>query len=112
MWYLPERISFHVFSSSPIKAWLLQALNWNRQKCRNLDALHGIDMPRRDDILLGRGKTIQGHPGNVNMRSLVDSHLDTSKRAFTGEKNILAPEVVATLKRCGCRFLKKNEDGR
>jgi hypothetical protein len=72
---------------------------------------HGIDMPRRDDILLGRGKTVQGHPGNLYMRNLVESHLDISKKAFMGEKNILAPQVVAVMKRCRCRFLKKNKDG-
>jgi hypothetical protein len=72
---------------------------------------HGIDMPRRDDVLLGRGKTIQEHPGNVYMRSLVDSYLDISKKAFTGEKNVLAPQIVAAMKRCRCRFLKKKKDG-
>ena len=28
-----------------------------------------------------------------------------------GEKNILAPQIVATMKRCRCRFLKKKKDG-
>jgi hypothetical protein len=72
---------------------------------------HGIELPGRDDVLLGRGKAIQEHPGNICMRSLVDSHLDISKKAFTGEKNILAAQVVAAMKRCRCRFLKKKKDG-
>jgi hypothetical protein len=72
---------------------------------------HGIDLPRRDDVLLGRGKTIQEHPGNLHMRSLVESHFDRSKKALMGEKNILAPQIVATMKRCRCRFLKKKKDG-
>jgi hypothetical protein len=72
---------------------------------------HGIHMPRRDDVLLGRGKTIQEHPGNVRMRSLVYSHLDISKKTFTGEKNSLAAQIVAAMKRCRCRFLKKKKDG-
>jgi hypothetical protein len=72
---------------------------------------HGIDLPRRHDLLLGRGKTIQEHPGNLHMRSLVDSHFDRSKKASTGEKNILAGQIVAIMKRCRCRFLKKKKDG-
>jgi hypothetical protein len=72
---------------------------------------HGIDVPKGDDVLLGRGKIIQEHPGNLHVRSLVDSHFDLSKKAFTGEKNILAAQIVDTMKRCRCRFLKKKKDG-
>ena len=32
-------------------------------------------LPGRNDVLLGKGKPIQNHPGNVAMRSLVNSHM-------------------------------------
>jgi hypothetical protein len=33
---------------------------------------HGIDLPGQDDVLLGKGKPIQNHPGNIRIRLWVD----------------------------------------
>jgi hypothetical protein len=36
----------------------------------------GIELPRRADILLGKGKPIQDHPGNQRLRELVNMYRD------------------------------------
>jgi len=38
-------------------------------------AFQGIEMPSHRDVLLGKGKTLQYHPGNNKMRHLCSEHL-------------------------------------
>jgi hypothetical protein len=44
----------------------------------------GVDIPRNGDVLLGRGKSLQNHPGNVRMRHYCESmwplHIAATKR--------------------------------
>jgi hypothetical protein len=70
-----------------------------------------VDLPRRDDVLLGRGKPYQENPGNVFMRALVESHLTTYQSAPLGQKSVLAAKVVELIQRAPARFVKKRDDG-
>jgi hypothetical protein len=72
----------------------------------------GIDLPSRNDVILGRGKPCQDHPGNIQMRDLVDIHLDDYKSSkILGQKTALAEKIVASIKQSSCQFLKRNADG-
>jgi hypothetical protein len=72
----------------------------------------GIDLPSHNDVLLGRGKPYQDHPGNVRMRYLVDMHLcDYKSSKVLGQKTLLAAKVIASIKQDSCRFLKRNAAG-
>lgn len=55
----------------------------------------GIDIPGTNDVLLGRGKPIQEHSGNVKLLSLIDMH--RSEYDCTngyGQKAVLAEKIV------------------
>jgi hypothetical protein len=70
----------------------------------------GIDLPARHDVLLGRGKPFQEHPGNICMRGLVELHIEEYQLAPMGQKNVTATKIVrATL--LNGRFVKKRSDG-
>jgi hypothetical protein len=72
----------------------------------------GIDLPCHNDVLLGRGKPYQDHPGNVRMRHLVETYVgDYKSSKVLGQKTLLAAKVVASIKQDSCRFLKRNAVG-
>jgi hypothetical protein len=45
----------------------------------------GVDLPSRNDVLLGKGKPIQCHTGNVHLRVLVASHASEYQAARLAE---------------------------
>jgi hypothetical protein len=71
----------------------------------------GIDLPARNDVLLGRGKPFQEHPGNICMRNLVELYLKEYQGAPIGQKNVIAGKIVADIQETGGRFVKKRADG-
>lgn len=72
----------------------------------------GVDLPGTRDILLGSGKTVQDHVGNLFLRTHVLERLDEYQRTAKLEKNNVAMEIVVQIKRAGGRFLKRtNEKG-
>jgi hypothetical protein len=71
----------------------------------------GIDLPGTKDVLLGRGKPVQDHPGNILLRTLVSTFMDQYKSALKLDKSLVALKVVVETKRCGGRFLKRSSDG-
>jgi hypothetical protein len=70
-----------------------------------------IDMPSRNDVLVGKGKPFQRHPGNVLLRQLVELRLAEYSGARKGEKTNLTRRVVQSIKDASGRFLKKDNDG-
>jgi hypothetical protein len=70
-----------------------------------------IREPSSQDILLGRGKPFQNHPGNKRMLTIVDKY----KRRYFCEKRDkkreIVEEVLAVIAKNGGRFLKRTEDG-
>jgi hypothetical protein len=67
-----------------------------------------ISIPSRSDVLFGRGKPFQQHPGNVRLNVMVESLVaDYDSKGQRLEKAALAEEVVVILKSIGTRFLHK-----
>jgi len=61
---------------------------------------------RQYDILFGRGKGVQAHPGNKRLRELVETHLDRYEKSSRLEKTLIAEMIVRTIKDMSGRFLK------
>eukprot|EP00980_Cylindrotheca_fusiformis_P016378 scaffold4880_cov106-Cylindrotheca_fusiformis.AAC.12 len=71
-----------------------------------------VIVPTHTDVLLGRGKPIQNHPGNLRVSLIVESLLqeyDGSEKRPA--KTQLAAEAVGRMKRAGIRFLTKYNEG-
>ena len=69
-----------------------------------------IELPGKCDVLLGRGRPLQEHPGNQRFRTLVDSYVEqyeSSKKRK--EKTELTELVLETIQREGGRFVQMEE---
>jgi hypothetical protein len=74
----------------------------------------GIDLPGRNDVVLGRGvqKTVhQNNPGNRCLGSLVLPHMDEYQKACKLRKPEIAFQVIMSMQQNGARFLKQNQNG-
>eukprot|EP00980_Cylindrotheca_fusiformis_P001807 scaffold408_cov71-Cylindrotheca_fusiformis.AAC.8 len=71
-----------------------------------------ISEPGKDDVLLGRGKPFQNHPGNQRMLRIVDLHKQKYLRVKRDKKRAIVEEVLDEIQGRGARFLKRSEDGR
>ena len=66
-----------------------------------------IVLPADVDILLGRGKPFQNHPGNQRMLSLVDKYKERYQSAERKEKHDIVEEVMGIISGSGGRFLRR-----
>ncbi len=105
-----------ISSDGEIKTnWQKKWMTARRKKEMNME-LYGnnfgrIDFPTNKDVLLGKGRPIQKHPGNVYLRNLVHSHtasyfLADSKTA----KSTFTWKIVDDIKNKGGRFLTKDKE--
>lgn len=69
-----------------------------------------VDIPSRNDVLLGRGRPFNIHPGNRLLHEIVESHFEEYDCAERTEKTRLAKAIVATINRDSGRFLKQHEE--
>ena len=69
-----------------------------------------VEMPFSSDILMGKGSPFQRHIGNINMRILLENHVDEYMSATLQDKVDLTWRLVAEIKQGGGRFLKKDKD--
>jgi len=67
-------------------------------------------LPTAKDVLTGTGKPIQQHPGNVELRVLVASHLDEYMRTKSELRSIVE-KVYDMVKSSTGRFLCQDDDG-
>jgi hypothetical protein len=70
-----------------------------------------IDFPAVNDVLVGKGKPFQQHPGNIHLRSSVDHHLKEYALSKKVDKAGLIWKVVHSVKATSGGFLKKDRDG-
>lgn len=63
------------------------------------------------DIILGRGKVVQKHAGNIRLRGLVDAHLVIYENARPLQKTEIAEQIVNHIKALTGRFLKPGDQG-
>ena len=72
----------------------------------------GVDLPTNHDVLMGKGKSIQHHPGNTHLRDLVESCMVEYLNALQSrEKRDVVYKVFSMIKARPARFLAKEEDG-
>lgn len=78
---------------------------------RTTDSCHsiksGIFLPSSKDVLFGRGRPFQEHPGNVRFSLIIDSLQPRYEVARRSEKTVIAEEVVKKMKSRGGRFLRR-----
>jgi len=70
----------------------------------------GIVDPRPEDVLMGRGRPLQSHPGNIRFRNLVELHFQEYESSNTFERMLIAGRIVQIIKATGARFLKPKID--
>ena len=73
---------------------------------------NNLILPTPQDILLGKGRPYQEHPGNIAMNDIIDKYRDeyTSCKTRT-EKTAMSQSILETIRKQGGRFLiKKSKD--
>jgi hypothetical protein len=81
----------------------------NREDNIKQGMLNTVILPFLSDVLLGRGKPITDHIGNIRLHSIVEKYLpayNSSRKKL--EKNALASEIVERIKSMPGRFLSKD----
>lgn len=68
-----------------------------------------VMLPGSFDILIGKGKPFQDHPGNTELREWIRKHQSSYEVAQKYEKKSLVLQVIGMVKGRGGRFLK--DDG-
>ncbi|CAJ1964947.1 unnamed protein product [Cylindrotheca closterium] len=69
-------------------------------------------VPSATDVLLGRGKPIQNHVGNIRLGLIVESQLEEyDEIANRLDKTRLAEITMAKMKDAGVRFLSRDDNG-
>lgn len=63
---------------------------------------------RPTDVLLGRGKGYQNHPGNIQFRECLQDYCDNYDEAHRHKRRRIARDVAQILTETGVRFLKLN----
>lgn len=99
-----EDPSVQPFASLPNEdAWTDE----NKQRSDNEPGDMPIITPTDDDILLGRGRSVQYNPGNVRFRMLAASKTDEYDTAPRHRRQEIVSEVARGLSSEGVRFLKQ-----
>ena len=66
-----------------------------------------VFLPTSKDVLFGRGKPFQQHPGNIRLSLTLDSMRERYNGASRHEKTVLAMDIVKTFQTNGTRFLRR-----
>ena len=75
------------------------------------DRFDCIEFPARTDILVGKGKPIQSHPGNVALRATIDGLIPTYMPLKKSEKQAMTFTALHDIQSKGGRFLKQDKEG-
>ncbi|CAJ1936081.1 unnamed protein product [Cylindrotheca closterium] len=67
-------------------------------------------VPKTNDVLLGRGKRIQKHPGNISFRDWMYEHRSEYDGAYKFKRRQVAMELKNRYAENGVRFLKQTSD--
>lgn len=76
-----------------------------------VDNVDRIILPGKFDVLLGRGKPLQKHHGNLHYHFVIEGYHDRYEKAMKLEKTQIAKFIVDTIQELGGRFLKQDEAG-
>jgi hypothetical protein len=70
-----------------------------------------IILPGKYDVLLGRGKPLQKHHGNLHYHFVIEGYHERYENAMKLEKTQIAKFIVEQIQELGGRFLKQDEAG-
>eukprot|EP00539_Tryblionella_compressa_P002474 CAMPEP_0178741338 /NCGR_PEP_ID=MMETSP0744-20121128/5085_1 /TAXON_ID=913974 /ORGANISM="Nitzschia punctata, Strain CCMP561" /LENGTH=493 /DNA_ID=CAMNT_0020394201 /DNA_START=7 /DNA_END=1488 /DNA_ORIENTATION=+ len=69
----------------------------------------GVILPKKFDVLFGRGKNTREHTGNLRCALLVEMHLERYEKANKQEKTEITRQILAQVHDSGGRFLKHDK---
>lgn len=82
----------------------------DRRSLEEIRHVHGMELPLRRDILLGRPRIYHQHEGNSIMRKLVEELLDFYNKDVSQRQQCIRM-VLKVLQKNGARFLEKDTGG-
>jgi hypothetical protein len=121
-----EEIDFHLQTYAvptndlPINEEETLVLDWHHewmeaQRVQETKSVSRVDesilLPRRFDVLFGRGQSTRQHTGNLRAAHLVEMYLAKYEKANKYKKTEIAERVVAIIHESYGRFLKWEEGG-
>lgn len=87
--------------------WLREWLDIRKsQEEESKDSPAGVLVPRKFDVLFGRGKNNREHTGNLRCSLLVEMHMEQYENASKYEKTMIAERIVSMVEESLGRFLK------
>jgi hypothetical protein len=75
-------------------------MNWiqhrivKEQELRRVGVFSGLDLPSRNDVLLGKGVPNQNHPGNQRLKELCEIFLEEYNKVDRQSKTVVARRIV------------------
>ena len=81
------------------------------EKRKSADALADkIVVAKNNDVVLGRGKSFQNHPGNQKLSMMIEQNQSRYQQANRNDKTTISKDLVAMVQNdMGGRFLQKDE---
>jgi hypothetical protein len=73
--------------------WIQRRI-FKEHELRRVGAFSGIDLPSRNDVLLGHGKPNQNHPGNQRLKELCEISIDEYNQADRQSKTKAAARII------------------
>lgn len=96
-----------VLESTRPNHYRLQFASLQDQRSKSLR----INLPGRNDVLMGKGKPFQYHAGNVAMRSMVASCLQEYSASERSKKPDFAKKIISNIESKSGHFLRKDPNG-
>jgi hypothetical protein len=91
-------------------AWHHEWLHIRQAQETSSSASDGIILPRRFDVLFGRGKNTSDHTGNLRAGHLVEMYREKYEQAGKYHKTEIADRIVSIIHESHGRFLKWDGD--
>ena len=91
--------------------WHMEWLKVRRSQEESESSRDGMILPRRFDVLFGRGKYTREHTGNIRALHLVEMHRSEYERAGKFEKTEIAERIIHIIHESLGRFLKWEDEG-
>mmetsp|Transcript_35127 Transcript_35127/g.85000 ORF Transcript_35127/g.85000 Transcript_35127/m.85000 type:complete len:685 (+) Transcript_35127:147-2201(+) len=77
----------------------------------NEEVVARLVLPNNIDVLLGRGRPLQKHYGNLNYHFLVEEYQAEHERSTKSEKTMMVKTILDKIRKYGGRFLKQDDVG-
>ena len=98
---------FHLDWIAKRQAWeAVHAIAELADKSRPEEDPVSIVVPTKRDVLMGRGKRSQNHPGNTRLHMVIEDNLPTYECLGKHHKRKLVADIVHMIQQGGGRFLK------